>query len=129
MSKSFEKIGAYKIMGVSFDVYGEKDNPFFKAMDICDFLGDQKFNGNYTNMTQFINRINESERIKAFYYDGRSPVPSWFVTKQGFLELIFSSRKKKALKFKSSIIDLLVNDPLMDIIIQNNTIISAADAL
>lgn len=101
-----EKIGTYKELGHTFNMYGTIENPLFSAVEIGKII-DYSI-GNVTNM---IKCVDEHEKILVNVTAlnnvktgskrvGNYTTPKWFLTEYGLYEVLFQSRKPIAKLFK-----------------------------
>ena len=55
---SLPKIGVYSHVGYSLSVYGTKENPFFRAKSIIDYLG-------LGNITEALRSLDDDEKLSS----------------------------------------------------------------
>lgn len=91
-----------KVYGSDLDVYGNKEEPLFLAVDIAKMIG-----YSIRNTNQMLNTIDLSEKlILKIQWLGQKR-EMWFVTEYGLYEILMQSRKPIARKFKSAIKNML----------------------
>lgn len=84
-------------LGKEIDVYGNAENPLFKANDVAEWL-------ELSNVSDMITRVDEDERSK--FNLGRQG-ETWFLTEDGLYEVLMQSRKPQAKQFKKGVKEIL----------------------
>ncbi|MGP1436261.1 MAG: BRO-N domain-containing protein [Phocaeicola sp.] len=90
---SLPKIGVYSHVGYSLSVYGTKENPFFRAKSIIDYLG-------LGNITEALRSLDDDEKLSSVILKSGQRREMKFVNESGLYHLIFQSRKPEAKKFR-----------------------------
>lgn len=78
-------------------MYGNAENPLFKANDVAEWL-------ELLNVSDMITRVDEDERSK--FNLGRQG-ETWFLTEDGLYEVLMQSRKPQAKQFKKGVKEIL----------------------
>ena len=78
-------------------MYGNAENPLFKANDVAEWL-------ELSNVSDMITRVDEDERSK--FNLGRQG-ETWFLTEDGLYEVLMQSRKPQAKQFKKGVKEIL----------------------
>ena len=104
--KELQIINQQEVLGKSFKVYGDVENPLFLAKDVAEWIDYSKSNGRY-KVSQMISNIDEDE--KGIYnvdtLGGNQNL--WFLTEDGLYEVLMQSRKPIAKQFKKEVKKIL----------------------
>lgn len=103
MKNKLLEFGQLDFYGTTFNVYGDNCKTFIRLSDVCLFLGHSAHNIGQ-HVSQLADKLDDSEKTKAYQDGSQSPVPVWFVTVNGLWELIYSSRMPVAQAIKSGFI-------------------------
>lgn len=103
--KELQIINQQEVLGKSFKVYGNVENPLFLAKDVAEWIDygfDSKGNRDTNGM---LRTIDEEEKEKNI-----NPINnrvSWFLTEDGLYEVLMQSRKPIAKQFKKEVKKIL----------------------
>lgn len=93
-----DKFSSALIFDRDFPIYGTKEEPFFRAKDVAEWIEyDTK------SLNKMLAGVDEDEKVRK-----NLPTPSgvqevWFVSEDGLYEMLFLSRKPKAKMFKQGV--------------------------
>ena len=85
-------------LGKDIDVYGNAENPLFKAKDVAKWL-------ELTNVSDMVSRVDNDEVTKLNL--GSLEGETWFLTEDGLYEVLMQSRKPQAKQFKKGVKEIL----------------------
>lgn len=85
-------------LGKEIDVYGNAENPLFKAKDVAKWL-------ELTNVSDMVSRVDNDEVTKLNL--GSLEGETWFLTEDGLYEVLMQSRKPQAKQFKKGVKEIL----------------------
>ena len=80
-----------EVLSRPFTIYGSYEEPLFKAQDVAQFLG-------LSNSRDMIKRVDADELSKLNLRGQQGE--TWFLTENGFYEVVMQSRKPIAKMFK-----------------------------
>lgn len=98
MSNTITKFSTASIFDRDFPIYGTKDEPYFRAKDVAEWIDyDTK------SLNKMLAGVDDGEKVRK-----NLPTPSgvqevWFVSEDGLYEMLFLSRKPKAKMFKQGV--------------------------
>ncbi|HFU4222067.1 TPA: BRO family protein [Streptococcus suis] len=84
----------------SFEIYGNKDNPLFIAVEVAEMIEVQ-------NTTDLLKRIDEDEKLTYVISRAGQKREVNMLTEFGLYEVLFQSRKPKAKEFKKVVKNIL----------------------
>lgn len=95
------------VLGKQFEIYGTKENPYFLAKDVANWIEHNK-------PSEMIKNIDVDEKELIFVNHGDSiarvlqtNTEYWFLTEDGLYEVLMQSRKPIAKKFKKEVKQIL----------------------
>lgn len=89
-----------KLLGKDFKIYGDIENPLFKANDVANWI-------EHSNVSRMLDNIDENEKIKAEIGTLTNSYSAWFLTEDGLYEVLMQSRKPIAKQFKKEVKKIL----------------------
>lgn len=117
MENNLQIIDERKLLGKDFKIYGDIENPLFKANDVANWIEN-------SNTSQMLNVVDENEKaLYTIYRVDGSTNKQWFLTEDGLYEVLMQSRKPIAKQFKKEVKKILksirmngmyVTDKLLD---------------
>jgi len=97
---SLQIIDQREVLGKDFKIYGDFENPLFLAKDLAERI-------EHSDVSMMLKNIDESEKLtQALFVSGQNR-EMWFLTEDGFMEVLFQSRKPIAKEFKKQVKDIL----------------------
>ncbi|WP_230374664.1 BRO-N domain-containing protein [Streptococcus agalactiae] len=84
----------------SFEIYGNKDNPLFIAVEVAEMIEVQ-------NTTDLLKRIDEDEKLTYVISRAGQKREVNMLTEFGLYEVLFQSRKPKAKEFRKAVKNIL----------------------
>ena len=100
--KELQIINQQEVLGKSFKVYGDVENPLFLAKDIAEWI-----DYNVKNTYRLLNQVDEEEKtVKSIHTLGGTQ-EAWFLTEDGLYEVLMQSRKPIAKQFKKEVKKIL----------------------
>lgn len=88
------------VLGRSFKIYGDAENPLFLAKDVASWIG-------HTNANMMLNLVEDNEKVLNNAYTLKGNQESWFLTESGVYEVLMQSRKPIAKVFKKKVKEIL----------------------
>lgn len=88
------------VLGQSFNIYGDFENPLFLAKDVATWIEHNK-------ASEMIDGLESSEKLVATISHSGQNRDMWFITEDGLYEVLMLSRKPVAKKFKAEVKALL----------------------
>ena len=116
MDKTLQIIEQREVLGKEFTIYGDLENPLFKANDVAKWI-------EHSNVSKMLESIDENEKIKLEIGTLTNSYSAWFLTEDGLYEVFFQSRKPIAKQLKKEVKKILktirlngmyVTDKLLD---------------
>ncbi|CYU30323.1 TPA: Bro-N domain-containing protein [Streptococcus suis] len=95
-----EVIATQQFGNKSFEIYGNKDNPLFIAVEVAEMIEVQ-------NTTDLLKRIDEDEKLTYVISRAGQKREVNMLTEFGLYEVLFQSRKPKAKEFKKVVKNIL----------------------
>ena len=89
-------INSQEVLGKSFSVYGDIDNPLFLAKDVAEMIG-------HNQVARMIELVDEDEKLKCLVSTSGQARVAWFLTEYGLYEVLMQSRKPIAKEFKKEV--------------------------
>ena len=90
-----------EVLGKEFTIYGDLENPLFKANDVAEWIEN-------SNTSQMLNVVDENEKaLYTMYRVDGSTNKQWFLTEDGLYEVLMQSRKPIAKQFKKEVKKIL----------------------
>lgn len=107
-----------EVLGKTFKIYGEIDNPLFLAKDVATWIDYSYKDGRKINrdITKMLSLVEDSEKEKfSIKFSGENSSPEgmrkntemWFLTEDGVYEILMQSRKPVAKIFKKRVKEIL----------------------
>ena len=98
MSNTITKFSTASIFDREFPIYGTKDEPYFRAKDVAEWI-----DYDTSSLNKMLAGVDDGEKVRK-----NLPTPSgvqevWFVSEDGLYEMLFLSRKPKAKMFKQGV--------------------------
>ena len=88
------------MMGRSFKIYGDIENPLFLARDVASWIG-------HTNISHMLNMVDDDEKLTYTMCNSGQNREMWFLTEDGLYEVLMQSRKPIAKQFKKEVKKIL----------------------
>ncbi|MDU6296051.1 phage antirepressor KilAC domain-containing protein [Clostridium celatum] len=85
-----------ELLGKQFRMYGSYENPLFLAKDVAEWIEHQ-------HITKMLNGIDEEEKLIEQIVHAGQRREMWFLTEDGFYEVLMQSRKPIAKQFKKEV--------------------------
>lgn len=107
MENGLKVIDEREIMGKSFRVYGDSENPIFLAKDVAEWIDYAKTSNGSYDVSKMLKTVDEEEKlIRKFFVSGQNR-NMWFLTEDGFYEVCMQSTKPNAKIFKKEVKKIL----------------------
>jgi prophage antirepressor-like protein len=100
MENELKVVHSQEVLGKTFVVYGNKENPLFLAKDAADWIENK-------NVSQMLNVVDNDEKVICNIYTLGGNQQAWFLTEYGLYEVLMQSRKPSAKQFKSEVKKIL----------------------
>lgn len=101
MKQQLEIINQQEVLGKSFRVYGDFENPLFLAKDVAEWI-------EHSNARMMLKSVDEDEKICVNNpYALKGQQEQWFLTEYGLYEVLMQSRKPIAKQFKKEVKKIL----------------------
>lgn len=101
MENTLQIIEQREVLGKEFTIYGDLENPLFKANDVAEWIEN-------SNTSQMLNVVDENEKaLYTMYRVDGSTNKQWFLTEDGLYEVLMQSRKPIAKQFKKEVKKIL----------------------
>lgn len=88
------------ILEKEVSIYGDFDNPLFKAKDVAEWI-------KHTDLSRMVYLVDEEEKLKRTLYVSGQNREMWFLTEDGLYEVLMQSRKPIAKQFKKQVKQIL----------------------
>ena len=96
MEKNLVVIDEREVLGKEFKIYGDFENPLFKASDVANWI-------EHSNVSRMLESIDENEKVLARH----NTTSATFLTEDGLYEVLMQSRKPIAKAFKREVKQIL----------------------
>ena len=107
MENELQVIDEREILGKSFRVYGDVENPIFLAKDVAEWIDyAKKSNGSY-DVNSMLRSIDIEEKLMRKISVSGQNRNMWFLTEDGFYEVCMQSTKPNAKIFKKEVKKIL----------------------
>ena len=104
MSMCLEVINQQEVLGKDFKIYGTPEEPLFLAKDVANWI-------EHSSITMMLKKIDEDEKVKVRPKQSLGLLTNnneyWFLTEDGFYEVLMQSRKPIAKAFKKEVKKIL----------------------
>lgn len=100
MERNLVVIDEREVLGKEFKIYGDFENPLFKASDVANWI-------EHSNVSRMLESIDENEKIKSEIGTLTNSYSAWFLTEDGLYEVLMQSRKPIAKAFKREVKQIL----------------------
>ena len=104
MSMCLEVINQQEVLGKDFKIYGTPEEPLFLAKDVANWI-------EHSSITMMLKKIDEDEKVKVRPKQSLGLLTNnneyWFLTEDGFYEVLMQSRKPIAKAFKKAVKKIL----------------------
>lgn len=100
MENTLQIIEQREVLGKEFTIYGDLENPLFKANDIAKWI-------EHSNVSRMLESIDESEKFKYEIGTLTNSYSAWFLNEDGLYEVLMQSRKPIAKQFKKEVKKIL----------------------
>ena len=87
----------------TLNIYENLENPLFKVQEVMGLLGYKRPKMGSYLITPVIDRVSDYNRIKRL---NKKNIPTWFINKEGLIEVLLYSRKRTAQEIKHEIMTL-----------------------
>ncbi|MCF2626259.1 phage antirepressor KilAC domain-containing protein [Fusobacterium perfoetens] len=98
MEKTLQIIEQREVLGKEFTIYGDLENPLFKATDIAEWI-----DYGVSNVSKMVKNIDDTEKI----ITRTNNTSATFLTEDGLYEVLMQSRKPIAKQFKKEVKKIL----------------------
>lgn len=98
MDKTLQIIEQREVLGKEFTIYGDLENPLFKATDIAEWI-----DYGVSNVSKMVKNIDDTEKI----ITRTNNTSATFLTEDGLYEVLMQSRKPIAKQFKKEVKKIL----------------------
>jgi len=88
------------VLGRDFKIYGDLDNPLFRAKDVAEWI-------EHSDVSTMIRVADENEKLTNIVRTPGGNQSAWFLTEDGLYEVLFQSRKPIAKEFKRLVKQIL----------------------
>lgn len=102
MEQRLDVLRTIEVMGKSLDIYGTANDPLFLAVDVALLID---YSDGHTG--QMLDKIDPTEKLTSIIQRAGQRREMWFLTEDGFFEVLMQSRKPIARRFKRMVKDLL----------------------
>lgn len=85
-----------EVLGKEFKIYGDFENPLFKANDVAQWI-------EHSNVSRMLESIDDIEKVKCEIGTLTNSYSAWFLTEDGLYEVLMQSRKSIAKAFKKEV--------------------------
>uniref|UniRef100_UPI003FEDBC55 phage antirepressor n=1 Tax=Fusobacterium mortiferum TaxID=850 RepID=UPI003FEDBC55 len=85
-----------EVLGKEFKIYGDFENPLFKANDVAQWI-------EHSNVSRMLESIGDTEKVKCEIGTLTNSYSAWFLTEDGLYEVLMQSRKPIAKAFKKEV--------------------------
>lgn len=100
MTNELQVIHEQEVLGQEFKVYGSKEEPFFLAKDVANWIG-------HNRSRDMIATVDEDEKGAFNVRTLGGTQTTWFLTEDGLYEVLMQSRKPIAKQFKKKVKEIL----------------------
>ena len=104
MNMCLEVINQQEVLGKDFKIYGTPEEPLFLAKDVANWI-------EHSSITMMLKKIDEDEKVKVRPKQSLGLLTNnneyWFLTEDGFYEVLMQSRKPIAKAFKKEVKKIL----------------------
>ena len=104
MSMCLKVINQQEVLGKDFKIYGTPEEPLFLAKDVANWI-------EHSSITMMLKKIDEDEKVKVRPKQSLGLLTNnneyWFLTEDGFYEVLMQSRKPIAKAFKKEVKKIL----------------------
>jgi len=91
-----------EVLGQELKIYGDMENPLFLAKDVAGWI-------QHSNSNMMLQSVDDDEKVIKNVYTPGGSQETWFLTEDGLYEVLFSSRKQIAKRFKREVKNILKN--------------------
>lgn len=100
MNEALQILDQREVLGRDFRVYGDVQNPLFKADDVATWI-------EHSNVSAMIASIDDDEKQLLQVGTLNNSYSAWFITEDGLYEVLMQSRKPIAKEFKKHVKEIL----------------------
>ena len=93
-------INQQEVLGKHFRIYGTIENPLFLAKDVAEWI-------EHSDVSTMLRKIDEEEKVTNNVCTPGGVQKAWFLTEDGFYEVLMQSRKPIAKQFKKEVKKIL----------------------
>lgn len=98
--QELQVINQQEVLGKHFRIYGTIENPLFLAKDVAEWI-------EHSKASMMLEGIDEDEKLKETIFTSGQNREMWFLTEDGFYEVLMQSKKPIAKKFKKEVKKIL----------------------
>lgn len=109
-----------EVLGKSFSVYGDIDNPLFLAKDVAEMI-------EHSDVSKMVKAIDEDEKLIGTLFVSGQNREVWFLTEYGLYEVLMQSRKPIAKEFKKEVKAILKQLRMSGVVTNENATKEAVD--
>lgn len=102
MSTALAVVDNREILGKNFEFYGTIEEPLFLAKDVAEWIEYDK-----SSVSKMLAKVDTDEKVRNTIPTPGGNQETWFLTEDGFYEVMMQSRKPKAKEFKRQVKALL----------------------
>lgn len=89
-------INQQDVLGQDFKIYGDTDNPLFKAKDVAEWI-------EHSAVHMMLKKVDQDEKVRNIVSTPGGNQEMWFLTEDGLYEVLMQSRKPIAKQFKKEV--------------------------
>ena len=98
--KNLQIINEQEVLGKEFRVYGTADSPLFLAKDVAEWI-------EHNQVSRMIEMVDSDEKLMCLLSTSGQNREMWFLTEDGFYEVLMQSRKPIAKQFKKQVKEIM----------------------
>lgn len=95
-----EIINEQEVLGKTFRIYGDYENPLFLAKDVAEWI-------EHSDTSMMLKSIDKEEKVTNIVCTLGGKQKAWFLTEDGLYEVLMQSRKPIAKQFKKKVKEIL----------------------
>ena len=95
------------VLEKNFKVYGDIENPLFLAKDVAEWIDYSKTGKGAYDVSKMLKTVDDDEKTIRTIFVSEQKRDMWFVTEDGFYEILMLSRKPIAKQFKKEVKKIL----------------------
>lgn len=95
-----EIINEQEVLGKTFRIYGDYENPLFLAKDVAEWI-------EHSDTSMMLRSVDDEEKVTNIVCTLGGKQKAWFLTEDGLYEVLMQSRKPIAKQFKKKVKEIL----------------------